>query len=196
MKFVVMEQGRVISDVPINSGNTTIGRHVSNDIRLDHPSVSGHHAVVVSLDEHAFIRDLVSTNGTMINGTRITKQHLRPGDHVGIGPYDLHYLLETPKAADGDPATPSNQCATMRPALFVLTGPGSGRRIELVKQVTHLGKAGEHAGVITRTAHGFELTAYADAVLLNGKPVDSPAVPLASGDLIDIADARLQFHFR
>lgn len=196
MKFVVMEQGQVIADVPIKSGNTTIGRHASNDILLDHPSVSGHHAIVVSLDEQAFIRDLVSTNGTMINGTRVPKQHLRPGDRVGIGPYELYYLLETPRAADSDPAAPSNQCVTSRPALFVLSGPGNGRRIELVKQVTHLGKSGQHAGVITRTARGFELTAYTDVVLLNGKPVDSVAVPLTSGDLIDIADARLQFHFK
>ena len=197
MKFVVMDHGRVIADVSLKSGSTTIGRRKDSDICLDHPAVSGQHAVVWSLDGQTFIRDLVSTNGTSINGSRITKQHLRPGDRVTIGPYDLHYLLETPHMADTSPDQRApNQCVARHPALFVLSGPASGRRIDLVKPVTHLGKTGQHAGAIVRTADGFRLTGQAGVIRLNGKPLDENGALLNSGDLIDVSEARLQFHVK
>ncbi|MHB1528824.1 MAG: FHA domain-containing protein [Acidiferrobacteraceae bacterium] len=197
MKFMVMDQGRVIADIPLKSGNITIGRRKDSDICLDHPAVSGQHAVVWSLDGQAFIRDLVSTNGTLINGSKITKQHLRPGDRIAIGPYDLHYLLETPGAADTTADEHAlNQCLVQHPALFVLSGPASGRRIDLVKPITHLGKTGQHAGAIVRTADGFRLTGQTGVIRLNGKPLDENGALLNSGDLIDVSDARLQFHAR
>ena len=56
-------------------------------------------------------------------------------------------------------------------ALIALSGAGTpGKRIELVKTVTNLGKAGKHAGAITRTPDGYLLAPGDDeAPKLNGR---------------------------
>lgn len=65
---------------------TTIGRHPGNDISLDDPSVSGEHAQIAFERNHWVVRDLGSTNGTLVNGTRIDAPiTLRSGDDVRFG---------------------------------------------------------------------------------------------------------------
>lgn len=60
----------------------TIGRDESNTLTLQHPQVSRQHAVVEVTDEGAFIRDLGSTNGTYVDGVRITDRYLLSDDSV------------------------------------------------------------------------------------------------------------------
>ncbi len=66
----------------------TIGRAPDNDVVLDSPVVSRHHAVVRREAEgRFFLRDLNTPNGTFVNGRRVRSAHLSPGDQVRIGPY-------------------------------------------------------------------------------------------------------------
>lgn len=68
----------------------TIGRAPGNDLTLPHPSVSGRHAEVSKLQDGRFqVRDLGSTNGTYLNGVRITQAVAGPGDRVTIGAVTL-----------------------------------------------------------------------------------------------------------
>ena len=68
------------------SGTLHIGRQPECQIRIDAPLVSRHHAVIEQNDRIWRIIDLESTNGTWVNGQRVTKQILRPNDYVQIGP--------------------------------------------------------------------------------------------------------------
>jgi soluble lytic murein transglycosylase-like protein len=65
-----------------------IGRAADCDVRFDQlkdPNVSNHHAELL-LDEGGwFVVDTASTNGTLINGRRVTKQKLSPGDKLQLG---------------------------------------------------------------------------------------------------------------
>jgi len=67
----------------------TIGRDPKNDIVLAHDAISGHHAHIrYDQDKDEFtIADLDSTNGTFVNGNRITKQVLQDNDVIQFGPY-------------------------------------------------------------------------------------------------------------
>jgi len=69
----------------------TVGRGNANDLVLHDPSVSRLHAVVKqSPDGAVVIADRGSTNGVMVNGTRITSEvELRKGDRARIGAYEL-----------------------------------------------------------------------------------------------------------
>ena len=65
-----------------------IGRSPDCDVRFDaakDPKVSGHHAEFLYEDGQWFIVDTGSTNGTLVEGQRITKLRLRQGEEIQIG---------------------------------------------------------------------------------------------------------------
>jgi FHA domain len=71
---------------------TTIGRTADNDVQIDAPNVSRHHAVVLAGADGCRIEDLNSTNGVMVNGQRVVRQTLRDGDRVTIGKTELRFM--------------------------------------------------------------------------------------------------------
>ena len=68
-----------------------IGRDNSNVICLDHGTVSLHHAILIRHGEHYRVRDLISTNGTYVNGERATGAELRSGDILRFGEVEVRY---------------------------------------------------------------------------------------------------------
>jgi pSer/pThr/pTyr-binding forkhead associated (FHA) protein len=83
-----------IKEYPIAVGQTcTIGRKHSNDIVIDHPTVSGSHAQIESLSTAFILRDLGSTNGTYIGNEKIALHHLRHNDEILIGNHKLVFDL-------------------------------------------------------------------------------------------------------
>lgn len=65
----------------------TIGRDVSNDVKLDSPLVSRFHAQVERVGQRYRLVDLRSANGTFVNDRRIEKEvWLQPDDTIRIGP--------------------------------------------------------------------------------------------------------------
>jgi hypothetical protein len=69
---------------------TNIGRGVEADIQIDDTSVSRLHCAIV-LGSEVLIRDLGSTNGTVVDGTRATETILRDGSIIKIGNITLTY---------------------------------------------------------------------------------------------------------
>jgi len=74
---------------PLLGSLTTLGRDETADIVIDDPGVSRRHSEIrVTTDgPHLVtsIRDLNSTNGTFVNGERISSQRLQDGDRLTIG---------------------------------------------------------------------------------------------------------------
>jgi len=74
---------------PLMGAITILGRDDSADIILDDPGISRRHSELrVTTDGPHFVttvRDLGSTNGTFVNGERITSEHLQDGDRVTVG---------------------------------------------------------------------------------------------------------------
>lgn len=83
---------------PLLGAITVLGRDNTADVILDDPGISRRHTEirVTSDGPHlvASIRDLGSTNGTFVNGERITSQHLSDGDRVNVGRTTLTYRAE------------------------------------------------------------------------------------------------------
>jgi len=95
-----------------------IGRAPDNDVCIPDQSVSQHHARVgVTAEGSIFIEDLGSTNGTYVNGEKITRQTLRDGDKVLIRP---HHVLKFCYQANPAPETAGRNEAD--PARDALTG--------------------------------------------------------------------------
>ncbi|MEV8532148.1 DUF1707 and FHA domain-containing protein [Streptomyces sp. NPDC051211] len=73
--------------LPMEGGETLrIGRDPGNGLRLSHETVSRSHAELSLRDGLWVLRDLGSTNGTTVNGRRVTGSTVvRDGDQVGFG---------------------------------------------------------------------------------------------------------------
>ena len=69
--------GLVLKEFFLNKERMTIGRKPHNDIQIDNLAVSGDHAVIITMQDDAFIEDLGSTNGTLVNGQPISKHFLQ-----------------------------------------------------------------------------------------------------------------------
>lgn len=81
--------------IPLTRRIMTMGRRESCDICLRFPNVSGLHCELSFRDGYWFIRDLGSTNGIKINGSRVLQRPMRPGDELGISNrrYTIQYKL-------------------------------------------------------------------------------------------------------
>ncbi|HET8912167.1 MAG TPA: FHA domain-containing protein [Ktedonobacteraceae bacterium] len=80
-----------IRPVPLGAPVLTLGRLPDNTVILSHPQVSGHHARLEQIPGGYRILDLGSTNHIYVNTQRVTRQDLRPGDEIRIGPFKLTY---------------------------------------------------------------------------------------------------------
>jgi hypothetical protein len=78
----------------LSGSEITVGRVADNKVQVEHASVSGHHAVLTLDALDYVIKDLDSTNGTRINGERITQQKLRRNDILRLGNIELLYDSE------------------------------------------------------------------------------------------------------
>src|ERR1700743_74995 len=112
----------------LTGGELTVGRVADNRIQIEHASVSGHHAVF-KLDQLDYtIKDLESTNGTRINGERISQQKLRRNDILRLGNIEL--LYDSEHAPPGPPMPQPSARVTLaecrsngRPEGFTNTSP-------------------------------------------------------------------------
>src|SRR6202035_3606001 len=89
-QLVPMDGG---SPIEIARDLTLVGRKEDCDLRLDHKSVSKMHCVIVKTDGLLLVRDLGSTNGTRVNGTRIRRAALLPNDQLTIARFKFRVHL-------------------------------------------------------------------------------------------------------
>jgi pSer/pThr/pTyr-binding forkhead associated (FHA) protein len=69
-----------------------IGRDATNDLQIDRPRVSRHHAELRTEGGTTWVIDLASSNGTFVNGHKIQHRALRHGDVIRVGDIELRYL--------------------------------------------------------------------------------------------------------
>ena len=95
--------------IPLVRAVMTVGRRESCDICMKFPNVSGLHAELSFKDGYWYVRDLNSTNGVKVNGTRVQEKLVHPKDEISIGKrrytirYDLpadQHALEEEQAED------------------------------------------------------------------------------------------------
>lgn len=85
--------------VEVIAGELTLGRAPNNQVQINDTTVSANHARIFTYFYVSYIEDLNSTNGTFVNGKRITKQVLHPGDVIHLGEYPLRFKLKSAAAS-------------------------------------------------------------------------------------------------
>ena len=76
------------------SGGATLGRSNGADIQVDDPFASSAHARIFPREEFMYIEDMGSTNGIKVNGRRVDRARLEPGDRVTLGLTELTFELD------------------------------------------------------------------------------------------------------
>ncbi len=90
----------VVMRLPAGTSRT-IGRNPRADFVIDSPLVSRVHCRLSASDTRLTVEDLHSTNGTYVNGERVTQAPLRAGDGLRLGRCELSVAVE-PGATCGD----------------------------------------------------------------------------------------------
>ena len=105
-KLVVLTEGHKGRTYELKVERTTVGRVDDNAFHIAEQSVSSHHAEILLRGNDVVIKDLNSTNGTFINGEKITEAVLKPGQILRFGSVELKLEAEggaaapAPKKAD------------------------------------------------------------------------------------------------
>jgi len=101
-KLILGFNGEILREYELDQEIMTIGRKMDNDIHIDNLAVSGNHARILTILDDSFIEDLGSTNGTFINGKKISKHALKNGETIAIGKHELKYVNESADAGTND----------------------------------------------------------------------------------------------
>jgi pSer/pThr/pTyr-binding forkhead associated (FHA) protein len=106
-------------------------------------------------------------------------------------------------AAPPPPVVPIRPAAApavdMRSAMIqILSGPGAGKELPLVKTLTTLGKPGVQVAVITKRPQGYFITHVegANFPIVNGTALGTQAHALADHDVVEIAGVKMEFFLR
>ncbi|WP_299463454.1 FHA domain-containing protein [uncultured Gimesia sp.] len=114
--------------IPVNGGQpielkkdvTVVGRKSDLcDIQIDKNSISKIHCVIIKTDGLLFVRDLCSTNGTRVNGQKITRGALLPGDELSLASTKFEVELSGDPKADDDQLAGPHQRTEMLTAFHL-----------------------------------------------------------------------------
>jgi pSer/pThr/pTyr-binding forkhead associated (FHA) protein len=215
-RLILSMDGLVLKEIPLDKPRMTIGRKAQNDIQIDNLAVSGEHAAIVTILNDSFLEDLDSTNGTLVNGQRVTKHILQNNDVIELVKYRLKYIADEPAGASAQrarvaPAPPpkptfaETQVNVPRPpapaptgmpqvTVRLASGPLAGKVLELSKALTTLGKPGVQVAVVARRTEGVFLTHVEGEAFptVNGRPIDGAPHPLNDGDVVEIAGVSME----
>ena len=220
--LLVKLHGQSSQHIELTLETLTIGRKTDNTLVIEDPAVSGHHARIVKVQAVFFLEDLMSTNGTSINGKPITRHQLRDADVITIGQHRLVFQ-ENVTASTGAPApfvdldrttvlrgtdrTPEGPTLTAK----VLIVAGKTDRVEypLAKQVNVIGSqdgaairltgwfAPKSAATIARRGLTYSISPSrgTKSLLVNGTEVGGQQ-DLKDEDQIEVAGVTLTFSVR
>jgi predicted component of type VI protein secretion system len=91
-KLVLLFEGRVLKETAVShTAAVTVGRLPDNTIVIDNSAVSSHHIRIAREGPQFVVEDLESTNGTFVNGDKITKRALRHGDTILVGKHKIFF---------------------------------------------------------------------------------------------------------
>ena len=188
------------------SAELRIGAADDNNFRLVVRGVSRHHARIVRDGSHFFLEDAGSTNGTFLNGQRITRERLEHLDVITLG-RDIDLIAV---ATEGEPGTGTGvPVRTITDASFEwIDGPEAGARVDIALGELTVGRVAPsnvlvessvvsqiHTKIVRSVDHVLiQDLESANGTFVNAHRIVEPTI-LRNGDVVSIAGIR-QFRMR
>lgn len=114
-KVIIRSNNRIQGEYFIRKKRISIGRHRSNDLRIDDPLISRQHAQILQQGRTIYLRDLNSTNGSYVNSKRVDIAPLEEGTVIKIGNCHLTFTRNSkPSAGNSAPQEPMLDFAATR----------------------------------------------------------------------------------
>jgi pSer/pThr/pTyr-binding forkhead associated (FHA) protein len=85
-----------VKEFPLKKPVVNVGRRLDNDLVIDDPRVSRHHAQLRAIKSRYVLFDLNSSGGTFINGQRTSQTVLYPGDVISLAGVSLIFGQDIP----------------------------------------------------------------------------------------------------
>ncbi len=214
-KLMLKFEAAFIKEIKLEKPAYTLGRKPDNDIVLDNAAVSGHHAKIYESGGAWFIEDLNSTNGTFVNGKKVLKSGLKPGDIVTMIKYSLVFTEDRAASAHTPPQQdlPPQRGKPPQGGIEVLENPADSRKdFDLTAASTYIGKSAqaaipykagglfgggpELAVVITLRPEGYYLNPIKEGYSkYNGNPLNEKVL-LKDDDVIEVGATRFRFFIK
>jgi len=121
-------------------GMFVIGRSAEADLQISDPMASRRHCAITLRGSKAYLEDLDSTNGTILNGRPASKESLNSGDVITIGATDIEFMrvISAPSVRKGGPPAAGKQEDATAP----IRTAGKGKVIGGYKILERLGVGG------------------------------------------------------
>jgi hypothetical protein len=216
---MVTRAGTTLGSWFIEEKRLVIGRAEGVDIRLEDAAVSKQHASIEVMGADHILLDLESSNGTFVNGARVTRHLLRHGDTIDVLGFELKYVdhksvvsaegdrtmiftrvadgVLVPGAGAGAGKAPLADARTVEVALPVavlrgVAGPRAGATIALDRPLTAVGDRGRDAAAVFRRPDGFAVARVTGKPRVDGKPVGEGWQPLRDGAVIEAGGEKVE----
>ncbi len=218
-KLIMTLDGAIIREFMIDKDSISVGRKHGNDIQLNDLTVSGRHALITLMGENAYVDDLGSTNGTLLNGGRVAKSILKHGDVIQVGNYQFTFFddedaeyeptmflraeIEDTQIMESGAAKPTDVKGEPLAGVKILNGPLKTKVLELRKPFNTLGFNGIKMAMIARNPTGYTISAIKNTKLrrsndtptINGETIGSEQQILKNKDIIELAGTQMEFFY-
>jgi pSer/pThr/pTyr-binding forkhead associated (FHA) protein len=180
--------------VPVSGGEMVIGSDPSCQLHIDSLAVTPRHASITTHNDVSVLGDLGSTEGVVVNGSKIAEHTLKDGEHIQIGKHSLEFTF-SPTTAEDDSFKTASEAAAKSAWLQILTGNNVGKTINLKNKMTNLGKAGVQTAVIARRGDGYFITHLEGehSPKVDGVPIGDESKQLKDGNVIQLGNVKMQF---
>lgn len=181
-------------DVELVPGVTIVGRGDGCQLVIDDPLVSRRHACFVVDDREIIVKDLGSTNGVLVNGTRVEEmQIIVPGDQITLGRHNAELCWVPFSAAERGPRP--REMHSGRPAVDTMvdqrppvsSGAPRSEFGDAEAESTHQSRVLEMLSGVAEKA--FELGRGADAERILRRPLESILERIQAGSALDPREA-------
>jgi pSer/pThr/pTyr-binding forkhead associated (FHA) protein len=219
VRLILIFEEQVIQEFPFHEDSITMGRQNSNSIVIKHFAVSRFHARIDKSGSDFIIKDLKSTNGTIVNGNKVVAHTLSHGDTIGIGKHVIRFVDSEEDWVESEEADEMEMTRswTMDEIHGARTPEKTGvlssidgshwGEIELTKKLTKLGRAGTSdirlsglfmgatVASISQRPSGYSITFGGGLrrLRVNGRIVKE-SVPLNEFDTIKVGSYKFQFY--
>jgi pSer/pThr/pTyr-binding forkhead associated (FHA) protein len=119
-----------VKEFPLKKPVVNVGRRLDNDLVIDDPRVSRHHAQLRAIKSRYVLFDLNSSGGTFINGQRTSQTVLYPGDVISLAGVSLIFGQDIPlPQRDLGQTGPRSQAGADRATAIIRNvPPGFGKK--------------------------------------------------------------------